>query len=79
MNCILCPATFETTPIDTGHSNPVKRAAAEADLAAQTAAGEAWEHVQLTTTRAGGRVELLAGAVCPAHNLQPGAVKLSVG
>jgi len=79
LSCYFCSATFETRPIDTGHSNPVKRTAAEAEMAAQTAEGEQWENFQLTVTRSGGRPEILSGNTCPAHALQAGAVKLSVG
>ncbi len=77
MNCMLCTASFEPAEIETGLTDPTKRAAAEAKLRAQQDEGEKWEHVQIVTTRAGGKFELLSGYLCPAENLQPGAVKLS--
>lgn len=76
MTCIICGKTDEPEEIETGFTDPVKRAAAEAKSRAQAEAFSHWEHVQVTITRAGGRLELLAGSVCPEEQLEPGSLAL---
>jgi hypothetical protein len=77
MKCMLCPAEFEMPEIETGYRDKDKEAAAVAKQKVHSDEGEKWEHVQVTVTRAGGRVELLAGYLCPAEDLQPGCVQIS--
>jgi hypothetical protein len=77
MQCILCLAVAEskthmpTMPGDAGKM--------EVEVAIRKEAIELskWEHVRVTVTR-GAALEILSGDVCPAHNLQPGDVKLTL-
>jgi len=80
LNCKFCSATFETKEIDTGHSNPAKRAAAEAALAEQTAAGERWVHVYAVATMDGASVNVLAFDCCGdcAAKVKAGGLKVSL-
>lgn len=77
MTCALCGATFQRTEIETGFTDQKKREAAEARVHAESAEGEKWEHFQVVTTRAGGKLELLSGHLCPKENLKPGAIKIA--
>lgn len=76
MTCIICGDTREPEEIETGFTNPEKRVAAEAKARAQAEELSHWEHLQVTITRSGGRLELLAGNVCPKELLEPGSLAL---
>lgn len=76
IKCLFCPATFEMKPIEIPF-DLAKRKEAEDAQRAQAAEGEKWEHVQVVVTRDGGKLELLAGHLCPAEQLQPDSIKLA--
>ncbi len=79
MKCMLCGAVEEAAEIETGYTDPAKAAAAVAKVREQADRLGRWEHLQVTTTRAGGRLELLAGDVCPNEHLSPGGVTVAKG
>lgn len=76
MNCLFCPAVFETKPIETSFAPGPKLEAALRAIVEQEAEGGRWECVQVTVTRAGARAEVLSGYTCPDHILQAGATAL---
>ncbi len=79
MKCMFCGAVDEAVEIETGFTDPAKRAAAEAKAREQAERLSRWEHLQITITRDGGRLELLAGDVCPNEQLSPGGVTVAKG
>lgn len=75
MECMFCPAKFETKEIPAGNTE-LEKAKAMLQSAAQSEEGEKWEHVQVTVTRHGARHEVLSGYTCPNHPLLEGGTKL---
>jgi hypothetical protein len=77
MKCMLCGTVDEAVEIETGFTDPAKRAAAEAKASEQAERLSHWKHLQVTATMDGARVELLAGDICPAENLTSGSIAVT--